>query len=238
MSKGEAAMVMAIYSMKGGVGVSTFAAICAICEADERGALLVDLCGDQAAVLGLGPAKPQGVTDWVEAAATAPDDALGRIEVPARDGLGVLLRGRTMPAADRAETLVDRLAADDRSVVIDCGSLRAPGPLDSALEAPPDLAFRTAVAAAATTRVLVARSCYLALRASAKTPVAPTSVALVSEPGRSLGVDDAAAVLDVPVDFDIAADPVIARLVDSGMLMSRLPRSLRKALARGLFRTR
>ena len=123
-------------------------------------------------------------------------------------------------------------------MVIDCGMLRAPGPLDGPVEATGDLAFRTAVAQAATTRVLVARSCYLALRASAKTPVTPTSVALIAESNRSLGADDAFAVLDVPVDFELAVDPVIARLVDSGMLMSRLPRSLRKSLARGLFRVR
>ena len=65
-----------------------------------------------------------------------------------------------------------------------------------------------------------------------------TSVALIAESNRSLGADDAFAVLDVPVDFELAVDPVIARLVDSGMLMSRLPRSLRKSLARGLFRVR
>lgn len=231
-------MVMAVYSMKGGVGVSTFAAICAVCEADDRGALLVDLCGDQAAVLGLASAKPQGVTDWVDAAETAPDDALSRIEAQAREGLGVLVRGRMVPAADRAEALVARLGQEDRAVIVDCGVVRPPGPLDGPVEAAGDLAFRTAVAQASTTRVLVTRSCYLALRASAKTPVAPTSVALVAESNRSLGADDAAAVLDAPVDFEVAVDPVVARLVDSGMLVSRLPRSLRKSLARGLFRVR
>ena len=117
-------MVMAIYSMKGGVGVSTFAAICAVCEADDRGALLVDLCGDQAAVLGLATATPQGVTDWVDAAQTAPDDALSRIETPAREGLGVLLRGRTVPEPVLAEELVGRLDRED------CLLYTSPSPRD------------------------------------------------------------------------------------------------------------
>lgn len=229
-------MVIAVFGMKGGVGVSTVASIIGVCEADDRGALLVDLTGDLPAVLGLGPTKPQGVTDWVEAADTAPDDALDRLETSARFGLGVLLRGRRIPDPGLADLLVARLDRDDRAVVIDCGCLRGPGPLDAPVELLGDLAFRIAVAHAATTRVLVSRACYLGLRASAKSPVEPTSMALLEEPGRSLGIDDAHAVVDAPVDFSIAIDPVIARLVDSGMLVTKLPRSLRKSIAHGMFR--
>lgn len=229
-------MVIAVFGMKGGVGVSTVAAMLAVCEAEDRGALLVDLCGDMPATIGLGTTKPQGVTDWVEAIDTAPGDALERIETPATEQLGVLLRGRRVPAASRADLLVARFEREDRAVIIDCGCLRPAGALDSPVELLGDLAFRTACAQAATTRLLVSRACYLSLRAGAKSPVDPTSVALLSEPHRSLGVDDALAVLDTPVDFDIAVDPVIARLVDSGMLTLKLPRSIKKSLARGLFR--
>lgn len=229
-------MVIAVYAMKAGVGVSTVAGILGVCESEGRGALVVDLVGDLPAVLGLGPVKPQGVTDWVEAADTAPDDALDRLEAEAGVGLGILLRGRRVPAPSLGELLVARLERDERAVVIDCGSLRAPGPLDGPVDMLGDLAFRTAVAQACAQRLLVSRACYLSLRASAKSPVDPTSVALLEEPGRSLGVDDASAVLEAPVDFQIAVDPVIARLVDSGMLTTKLPRSLRKSVARGLYR--
>ena len=71
-------MVIACWSVKGGSGTSVVAASLALILAERSqppGALLVDLAGDAAAVLGL--AEPAtGVREWLAAGDTAPADSL------------------------------------------------------------------------------------------------------------------------------------------------------------------
>ena len=55
---------------------------------------------------------------------------------------------------------------------------------------------------------------------------------LVSEPGRALGAGDVEDVLGVPVRAEVAVEPSVARAVDAGLLTTRLPRSLERALRR------
>jgi len=100
--------------------------------------------------------------------------------------------------------------------VADCGS----GPAGAGL----------AVAAGAPTSLLVLRPCYLALRRAVRAPLRPSGVILVSEPGRSLGRADVEDVLGVPVRAVVGVDPAVARAVDAGLLPTRLPRSLERAL--------
>ena len=56
---------------------------------------------------------------------------------------------------------------------------------------------------------------------------------LVTESERVLGRDDVEAVLGVPVVADVPVNPAIARAVDAGLLASRLPRPLDRALRDG-----
>jgi hypothetical protein len=119
-------------------------------------------------------------------------------------------------AGDRADVLASLLLTEPRTVVADCGV----GPTGAA----------HAVAAAASVSLLVVRPCYVALRRALAAPLRPSGVVLVSEPGRALGRRDVEDVLGVPVRAEIDVEPAVARAVDAGLLSSRLPRSLERAL--------
>jgi hypothetical protein len=110
------------------------------------------------------------------------------------------------------------LGADPRPVVADCGATPA-GP-------------RLALAAAASTSLLVLRPCYLALRRAQSFPLRPSGVVLVDEPGRSLTADDVETVLSVPVRAVVKVDDRIARAVDAGSFVDQIPRRLERALRR------
>jgi hypothetical protein len=85
------------------------------------------------------------------------------------------------------------------------------------------------VAAAATRSLLVVRPWFLALRRAIAAPVRPSAVVLVVEEHRTLGPQDVEDVLGVPV-LCVAWDPAVARAVDAGLLASRLPKVLERAL--------
>lgn len=214
-------MLVSCWSAKGGVGTSVVAAGLAIVlsERHPAGALLVDLEGDQPHVLGLAQPDGPGVADWLAAGPDAPADGLERLEVPARDGLTLLPRGRGPIAGERVAVLADALALDPRPVVVDAGLV--PGRSASTLD----------VLAAATTSLLVVRPCYLALRAAVHAPVRPTGVVVIDEVDRSLDAGDVEDVLGVPVVAVVRVDPGIARAVDAGLLGHRLPRGLARPLA-------
>jgi hypothetical protein len=62
-------------------------------------------------------------------------------------------------------------------------------------------------------------------------PLRPSEVVVVREPGRSLSRHDIESALGAPVRAEIEADPAVARAVDAGLLMARrLPRSLERGL--------
>jgi hypothetical protein len=65
-----------------------------------------------------------------------------------------------------------------------------------------------------------------------RSPVRPTGVVLVDEPGRSLGQRDIEHALGVPVEAVVSLDPAVARAVDAGLLASRVPRMVTRALRR------
>ena len=76
------------------------------------------------------------------------------------------------------------------------------------------------------TTTLVTRACYLALRRALAVSVAPDSAVLVQEPGRALNRSDVAAVLGIENIVVIPADAAVGRIVDAGLLASRLPAAL------------
>ena len=209
-------MLIAYWAAKGGSGATVLAAAHALRLATTTPTLLVDLDGDLPAALGV-PAPAAGVAEWTGAGERVPVDALDRIAVSIGPNLQLIGSGEGVPAADRAPVLADLLVRSPHTVVVDGGS--RPGPLASA------------VIRRADRSILVTRACYLAIRRFGGLDLAPTEVALVREPQRALGPEDVAAAIGAPVRTRIPVDPGIARAVDSGLLASRMPRALVRALA-------
>lgn len=213
-------MLVACWSSKGGSGTTVVAVSLAVLLArrTSEGALLADLAGDCPAALGLPEPSGPGLAGWLGAGDEVPADALSRLEEPAGPGLSLVPRGSGALSPGRADVLTALLAADARPVVADCGA----EPSGAAL----------AVAAGATRCVLVTRACFLSLRRALSAPLRPSEIVLVTEPGRSLGRLDVEDCLGAPVVAEVAVDPKVARAVDSGLLATRLPRSLARELDR------
>jgi MinD-like ATPase involved in chromosome partitioning or flagellar assembly len=217
-------LLIACWSPKGGSGTTVVAATLGLLLAEELrgGAVVADLEGDVPIVLGMAdPPSGRGLRQWLAASADVGVDALRRLLVPAdAPGLSVLPAGAAGAAGGagdgRADDLVTALSGLGPPVVCDCGTLR-----DDA---------EVSVAAGATLSLCVVRPCYVALRRALRAPVRPSGVVLVTEPGRSLGRRDVENVLGAPVRAEIELDPLVARAVDAGLLATRLPRGLHRAL--------
>lgn len=213
-------MVISCWSAKGGSGTTVVAVTLALLGArrHQQGVLMVDLAGDVPAALGVPDPAGPGVRGWAAAGREVPADALARLALPVYPGVDLLPRGEgPEPDRPRLELLSALLAADDRLVVVDCGTLSTDSPT-------------LAIAGASTSSLLVIRPCYLALRRAVAIPLRPSAVVLVSEPGRALDRGDIESVLGVPVAAEVAVDPAIARAVDAGLMASRLPRGLQRSL--------
>jgi hypothetical protein len=162
---------------------------------------------------------------WFAAGPSVPADGLERLEVAVTPALSVVPRGRgLLGPADRAQALAELLASERRSVVVDAGVVGWPGPSGDEVGA--------VLAAAADVSLLVTRPCYLSLRRAVTTSLQPTGVVLVVEPGRALSRRDVVEVMGVPVVAEVLFEPAVARTVDAGLLVERLPRSLTRALGR------
>jgi hypothetical protein len=118
------------------------------------------------------------------------------------------------------------LAAERRAVVIDCGCVAL------GVSASESGEVGRVLAASATHSLLVVRPCYLALRRAVAMSFRPSGVVVVHEEGRALEPDDIGDVLGVPVVAVVQHDPAIGRVVDAGLLGSRMPGALVKALRR------
>jgi hypothetical protein len=211
-------MLTACWSAKGGAGTTVVSVSLALlaARADPAGALLVDLGGDAPAALGLPEPESAGIGEWLRAGDDVPADALNRLEVRAAPGLALLARGAPPLTTARSDVLAALLAADGRAVVVDCGVA--------------ERGVGLAIALAADRSVLVTRSCYLALRRAIAAPLHPSEIVLVREPGRALTAIDVETTLGSRVTATIDVDPAVARAIDAGLLTSRLPRALERAL--------
>lgn len=212
------------WTSKGGSGTSVVAAALAIAASRlPQGALLVDLAGDQPAVLGCAEPQGPGVADWLDVGIDAPPDALGRMECDIAPNLRLLPwqspgtePARAVSPAEVLEaTFAEVLCSDPRTVVVDAGTL---GNRASAIA--------TACARAAGQSLLVVRPCYLALRRVSTCGVGPSGVVVVTESWRALTSADVSAVVGSPVVAEIGAHPGVARAVDAGLLVSAVPRRL------------
>lgn len=217
--------LLAFWSPKGGSGTSVTAAACAVHAARTIGPVrLVDLRGDQPAVLGLGADPETGVADWLAVGPTAPTDALDRLGVEVAPSLSLLPKGRL------GSVLEPAIAAETGAAL--AVALRD-GPLTIVDIGVPDTAVARAVLEVSDVSLLVIRECYLALRRASQCPGVARSFGIVvlQEPGRSLGPADVGQVLGRPVVARIPTRAAIARAVDAGVLANRLPEPLSRAAA-------
>lgn len=206
------------WSVKGGVGTSTVAAAAAIRHASEdREVVLVDLAGDQPALLGMvrtAPADEPGIHDWACADNAAPD-ALDRLTESVGPGLSLMRRGTypTVPVG-RLPRLVEALDHLSRTadVVVDAGL--DPDGLRSEMDG-------------RGSPICVLRACYLALSRCQFLPGPYDRVVLVEEPERALRVRDVAAAVGAEDVSRIQFDPRVGRAVDAGTIVSMLPPPLR-----------
>ena len=208
-------MITLCWAAKGGSGTTVFAAALALSRSAPT--LLVDLDGDQPSVFGVPDASGPGLLDWV--GSTATPDRIRRLEIPISAAISILPVGtrRVGAAADqdsRWRQLADELERDERHVIVDAGT------------APPPVALYRA----AHHRWLVTRPCYLALRSALRFDRPPSGIVLITEPGRALRRSDIEATLGAPVVVETPSDPAVARAVDSGLLVCRLPRLLQHEL--------
>lgn len=201
------------WAAKGGSGTTVVAATMAMTSATTSGGptLLVDLAGDLPVALGRPTPEGPGLGDW--SASTAATDRLDGLRVPLAAGLDLLPRGGRPPGSRWAE-LGEHLSGLGETVVVDAGTGAPPPTLREAAD-------RT---------LLVTRACYLAVRRAVDARVPVDGIVLVEEPGRALRVDDLEAALGAPVVARVLLDPAVARAVDAGLLLARLPAPFRREL--------
>ncbi|MEZ5383693.1 MAG: cellulose synthase operon protein YhjQ/BcsQ [Microthrixaceae bacterium] len=219
--------MITLWSPKGGQGTSVTVAALALTHLRRHGgtAVLVDLAGDQRAVLASEATHTVGVSDWL-AAECAPD-ALARTAHRVTDGLTLVPRGEARPASRgfdpaRVEALWEACGGLGDLVLVDAG---VPGHGGSTgwlgVEA----------VRAAQARLVVLRSCYLALRRFGAADLGADGLVFVREPQRALVASDLEATVGAPTLATVELDPAVARSVDAGLLTSRLPRRLERSLA-------
>lgn len=217
-------MLISMWSLKGGQGTSTTAALTAICAAQERDrqVRLVDFGRDQPAIFGTAEIADRGLARWTRSDLSA--DALDRELVELTPNLSLLPRGSGSISRRRADDLVEWLKQDGATVV-DMGTLGF-GHDDDWQDG-----LEHKIMAASDQSILVTRACYLSLRRTVSLPLRPTGVVLVAEAGRALTRTDCERAIGTPVVATLAIDPDISRAVDAGMLRTRVPKESARALS-------
>lgn len=202
-------MLIALWSSKGGVGVTVTSLLTArrLARRGSSSVLLVDLDGDLPAAAGISADGP-GVADWTRAGVGVRPDTLARLVRPVAPGLDLLPRGTGPFHEDRLDLLLQLLRERGGPAVLDLGRLRTGDPLLPLLRE-------------VDRSVLVVRPCYLAMRRATGLGEPVDALVVVDEPGRSLGTDDLARMIGAPLTLELPLDPSLARLVDAGLLLRR-----------------
>ncbi|BAN00676.1 hypothetical protein [Ilumatobacter coccineus] len=209
-------MLTMFHAVKGGSGTTVTTALTAL--AHRGPTLLVDLDDELPAALGVGGTDRPGVVDWL--GSDAPLDHLSDLMVEVNTSTSMLTTrldaGAAGSAAARLEASTTRwmqLSSWCRSwatrsggrVFVDAGTQPLPQEFVAACDQ----------------RLLVTRSCYLALREASRRSLSSTGVVVVREPGRTLTDHDIATSVGAPVSASLTWEPAIARSVDAGLLTSR-----------------
>lgn len=206
-------MLCAVWSPKGGSGTSVVAAALALRLARLTPTVLVDLAGDQPALLDVSVAAP-GISDWSAGGANGAIEQLGN-EV----GSGLTLIARGSPDGALPASGADHLAhaCTGKTVVVDAGTCATP------------MAQRFVRQARS---VVVLQPCYLALHRLTRDRDQPVIdlLAVVRSPERALSVRDVEVALGQSATAVVPHHPTIARSVDAGMLAHRVPDLLDRAI--------
>jgi len=198
------------WSVKGGVGTTVVSAVVALQRSESRDARLVDLMGDLPATLGIAEPTDQGIGEWLSN--DAAEETLEHLAIPVTDRLDLLPRGSISTDSYSLRRLQQFAALpSSREVVVDAGT---------------NTSFIETLLPFATVSWLVLRPCYLALRRAVSTRLRVDGVILVNEPGRALSKRDVASVLSAPIVAEVELDPRLARVIDAGLLTTRLPSSM------------
>ena len=210
-------MFTILSSPKGGTGTSVVAASLAIVSSSSGPTLLVDLSGDQAAILGL-PQPPIGLSDWANGMTYREFDEIISL---CHDNLYLAPTGTfdfetlNANAWDKFLRALSLKHSEGHNIIVDLGRADIP------------LALRKIV----DTCYLVTRPCYLALRRAVDLETAFSGVIVVNEPDRVLTSRDVESVLKLKCVAEIPYTSEISRRVDSGLLKSRLPMALQSVLS-------
>ena len=210
-------MFTILSSPKGGTGTSVVAASLAIVSSSSSPTLLVDLAGDQAAILGL-PQPPIGLSDWANGMTYREFDEIVSL---CHDNLYLAPTGTcdfetlNANAWDKLLRALSLKHSEGCNIIVDLGRADIP------------LALRKIV----DTCYLVTRPCYLALRRAVDLETAFSGVIVVNEPDRVLTSRDVESVLKLKCVAEIPYTSEISRRVDSGLLKSRLPIALQSVLS-------
>ena len=193
-------------SPKGGNCTTVTAAAHAILLA-ARGTptLLIDLCGDIPAALGMAEPTTFGINDWLSEHSPSDAQAIMTMGTTFDNGLIVLHRGSPfVKGQPRWPDLARAISALPMNIIIDAGITFVPDEL------------RRAVSHV----TMVVKPCYLSLRRASRMQ-RPTQLFVVCEESRALTVKDVGHVLGMPITSEIPYTPAISRAVDAGMLPSR-----------------
>ncbi len=167
--------------------------------------LLVDLCGDIPAALGMTESHGPGINDWLSEDNVSDGQQMVLLGTPMIPGLVVLHRGsRFVHGEPRWEALAAAIVELPHDIIIDAGTTFVPEALTQALDQVS----------------MVVRPCYLSLRRASRLP-RPTNVFVIKEENRALTVKDVGNVLGVPIAAEIPYEAAISRAVDAGLLPAR-----------------
>lgn len=193
-------------SPKGGNGTTVTAASFALLSA-QRGTstILIDLCGDIPATLGLAEPSGPGINDWLGETCVQSFSTHLQECALVQDNLMVVHRGSLfVEGQPRWNEFADALRELPHDVVIDAGTTFVPDHVRSAM----------------TCTTMVTKACYLSLR-RATNLARPTNVIVIKEEARALTSRDVSQVLGAPVIAEIPYQSAISRTVDAGLLVDR-----------------